>query len=255
MLKIILITQDDPFYLGGHIGWLLENIPPCARVVAAVVLRGSPFGRKELLVKKVAKTYEIFGAKFFLRFGLTYLTNKFRPQKNIKRVLMRHKIPLIRITHHINHPETVSALRTFAPDLLISIAANEIFKREIIELAPKGCFNLHSALLPKYRGLFPSFWVLKNNEDRTGVSVFQMDEGIDSGPILVQMTIPIRDHSLEKLIEETKALGMKAIIEAIRKMDAGDIRFIPNDDASKTYYSFPTREDVREFLMAGKRFF
>jgi len=50
-------------------------------------------------------------------------------------------------------------------------------------LAPKGCLNLHSALLPKYRGLMPSFWVLKNNENKTGVSVFFVDKGIDSGPI------------------------------------------------------------------------
>ena len=63
---------------------------------------------------------------------------------------------------------------------------NQIFKKQIIELAPKGCINLHTALLPKYRGLMPTFWVLKNNEKYTGVSVFFVDKGIDSGPIIVQ---------------------------------------------------------------------
>ena len=75
--------------------------------------------------------------------------------------------------------------------MLVSILGNQIFKRKLIDLAPKGCINLHTALLPKYRGLMPTFWALKNNEKNTGVSVFFVDEGIDSGPIIIQKKVVI----------------------------------------------------------------
>ena len=69
-----------------------------------------------------------------------------------------------------------------------------------------GCINLHTALLPKYRGLMPTFWVLKNNEKNTGVSVFFVDEGIDSGPIIVQKNISIGNMTQQELIVKTKKL-------------------------------------------------
>lgn len=101
----------------------------------------------------------------------------------------------------------------------------------------------------------PSFWVLKNKEEYTGVSVFFVDEGIDSGPILVQKKVKIGDRTQEELIRHTKKLGMDAIIEAIQKIQQGNYELIPNPNEEMTYYSFPTRSDVREFKMAGKRFY
>lgn len=139
--------------------------------------------------------------------------------------------------------------------MLISIAGNQIFKKELIDLAPEGCLNLHTALLPKYRGLMPSFWVLKNNEEYTGVSVFFVDKGIDSGPILVQEKIKIGSRTQEELIRETKKMGMDAIIKAIQKIQEGNYDLIPNSDDEMTYYSFPTRDDVKEFNKAGKKFY
>ena len=101
----------------------------------------------------------------------------------------------------------------------------------------------------------PSFWVLKNQEKETGVSVFYVDEGIDSGPILVQKRIPLTGQSQEALIRISKKLGMDAIIEAIDKIHRGDTKTIPNDDSEQSYFSFPTKEDVKDFKRAGARFF
>jgi len=138
---------------------------------------------------------------------------------------------------------------------LVSILGNQIFKNNIIKLAPKGCINLHTALLPKYRGLMPTFWVLKNNEEFTGVSVFFVDEGIDSGPIIVQKKVKIGNISQSSLIEITKKLGMDAIIEAIDLIDNDKFNLITNNDNEMTYYTFPSREDVIEFKRKGKKFF
>ena len=125
----------------------------------------------------------------------------------------------------------------------------------MVDLAPQGCLSLDSALLPRYRGLMPSFWVLKNREKETGVSVFFVDEGIDSGPILVQRRIEIGEMTQAELIEASKIVGMDAIIEAIAKIQKGDIATLPNDAATATYFKFPTRDDVTAFRAAGARFF
>ena len=137
----------------------------------------------------------------------------------------------------------------------MSIAGNQIFKRKLLDVATHGCINLHTALLPKYRGLMPSFWVLKNGETHTGVSVFLVDEGIDSGPILVQNKVAINGMSQARLIDVTKKMGMDAILESIEKIHAGNPELIANDAAQMTYFSFPTRADVQAFLAAGKRFY
>ena len=137
----------------------------------------------------------------------------------------------------------------------MSVAGNQIFRKPLIELAPKGCLNLHSALLPKYRGLMPTFWALKNGEKETGVSVFLVDEGIDSGPIVVQKRVPIETDSLEELIRATKVIGMDAVWEAVEKIHRGRPKLTPNPESEKTYFSFPTKADVRAFRAAGKRLY
>ena len=137
----------------------------------------------------------------------------------------------------------------------MSILGNQIFKTPIINLAPKGCINLHTALLPIYRGLMPTFWVLKNNEKYTGVSVFFVEKGIDSGPIVVQKKVEIGNRSQEELIIYTKKIGMEAIAEAIDLIEHDKVKLIENDESKKTYYTFPTKQDVTIFKENGKKFF
>jgi methionyl-tRNA formyltransferase len=220
------------------------------------VLGVSPFGKKESFASKMRRTWRIFGTAFFIRYGFLYLINKFNPGKSVKRVLNAHQIPVIQLEKRINNPESLAIIRSYKPDLLVSIAANQIFKTELINLAPQGCLNLHTALLPKYRGVMPSFWVLKNNETKTGVSVFYVDEGIDSGPILVQKEIEIGPSMTQaELIRVSKKIGMDAIIEAIDKIHRGETQTMPNPESEKTYFSFPQREDVIAFRKAGRKFY
>jgi methionyl-tRNA formyltransferase len=255
-MKITLLTQSDPFYLAENIHYLIHNLPTHSEIVAAVVFDVSPFGKKESFTDKIKRTYKIFGLRFFLYYGFKYALSKINPNKNVKRVLKKQNIPVVELTKSVNHQESLDIIKSYNPDLLISIAGNQIFKKPLINLAPKGCLNLHTALLPKYRGLMPSFWVLKNNEQETGVSVFFIDEGIDSGPIVVQKKISItKNMSQEDLIKKSKKIGMDAIIEAIDKIEKDDYELIPNPDEEMTYYSFPTRKDVKEFYEAGKKFF
>ena len=175
--------------------------------------------------------------------------------KNLKSLLNENNIPIIELTDSINAPSSISIIKSYKPDLLVSILGNQIFKSKIINLAPKGCINLHTALLPKYRGLMPTFWVLKNNEKYTGVSVFFVDEGIDSGKIILQEKVRINNLTHYELIKTTKRIGMKLISKAIYKISLNDLNLIENDNKKMTYFSFPTKEDVDYFLKTGKKFF
>lgn len=254
-MKILIITQDDPFYLAENIEYLINNFPSHSQIVGCCLLDVSPFGKKESFFQKALRTFRIFGAGFFFHYTLEYIGNKLSSKKNVVKVLERAGVPIIRLDKGINHPESVAKLKEYDPDLLVSIAGNQIFKKPIIDLAPKGCLNLHTALLPKYRGLMPTFWVLKNDEKETGVSVFFVDEGIDSGPIIVQERVLIGDRSQRELIEYTKKIGMDAIIKAINLIENGSFELIENNELEKSYFSFPTRNDVKEFLKKGKRFY
>lgn len=254
-MRIIVITQDELFYLADNIKYLIGILPKHSKIVGCVVNDVSPFGKKGTFFKKAKKTYDVFGLKFFIHYSIKFIKNRFDKSKNVKFVLSTNEIPIIILDKHINHDESIERIKNYKPDLLISILGNQIFREQIINLAPKGCLNLHTALLPKYRGLLPTFWVMKNDEKYTGVSVFFVDEGIDSGPIIVQERVEIGNRTQEELIKYTKKLGMEAIAKAIDLIEKDEVELIENDDSKKTYFSFPKRKDVKDFLAKGKKFF
>lgn len=254
-MKVILITQNDPFYLAENLQYLIDIIPDNFEIVGAVVFDVSPFGKRENFLKKALKTLSIFGIRFFLHYSFRFLMRRFDKSKSVRFVLEKNKIPIIDLASGINDPKSLAVLKKYNADVMVSIAGNQIFKQPLIDMAPNGILNLHTALLPKYRGLMPSFWVLRNCEERTGVSVFFVDSGIDSGDIVIQRELEIGDLSQDELIRESKRVGMTAIVDALISIKSGNVSLIKNDITNGSYYTFPTRFDVCAFYKAGKRFF
>jgi methionyl-tRNA formyltransferase len=254
-MKIVIITQDEPFYLAKNLSYLINTLPRNVEIVGCIVSDVSPFGKKESILTKAKMTFEVFGWSFFVRYSVRFFLSKINPRAKVLSVLEENGIPRIELEGSINSKSSLAKIKSHEPDLLVSILGNEIFKTKLINLAPKGCINLHTSLLPKYRGLMPSFWVLKNQEKETGVSVFFVDEGIDSGPLIVQKRMQLAGLTQEDLIKKSKKLGMDAIVEAIDLIERGAVELIPNNDTDKTYFTFPTREDVCEFRSKGGKFF
>lgn len=253
-MRIIIITQKEPFYLGKNLEYLFNNLSEEHEIVGVILTEASPFGKKENFQTKVIKTYKIFGLSFFSFYALKYIYSK-TFNKSISQILNQFNIREIKLGNSINSEESLELIKTYKPDLLVSILGNQIFKEPLINLAPKGCINLHTALLPKYRGLMPTFWVLKNNEKHTGVSVFFVDKGIDSGPIIIQERVEIGNKTQQQLINETKQIGMNLILKSIDLIAKGELKLIENPESEKSYFSFPTRKDVKEFKRIGKKFF
>lgn len=252
-MRVVVITQDEPFYLPDALNTFFDQIRDKHVVVGCVLLSASPFGKKESTWQKVKRTYTVFGLRFFSHYALRFIASKFFRRSTVAKVFERNGVPITTLQKSINETESLEKIRALKADVLVSILGNEIFKEPLLQLAP--CLNLHTAPLPRYRGLMPTFWVLRFGESKTAVSVFLVDEGIDSGPIIVQKVVAIDGMSQEQLIRETKRVGMNAVVEAIDLMSAGNLKFIENDAGKATYFSFPTRSDVRAFRAAGAKFF
>lgn len=256
-MNIAIITQDDPFYLGRSLDYFFNKLPENICVAGIVILEASPFGKPESFLKRIIRAFNVFGLKFFLRYSYKYILSKyFFREYLVSSVLKKYDIRNIRLPNkNINSSESIKTLNNYNLDLVISISCNQIFRKKLLKLPKVGCLNLHTALLPNYKGLMPTFWALRNGEREIGVSIFFMDEGIDTGDILIQKIISIENNdTLESLIEKTKIAGMDALVEAINLIKRGNyktVRFSPDEG---TYYSFPTKTDVKEFRRAGKRF-
>ena len=241
--------------MSENLSYLLENITSASKIKGCVLLKATPYGRRSNFLQKALKTYNIFGLKFFLFYSMKFLKNKIFG-KDVKKILKDHKIPIIELPNNINYPESIKVLSKYSPDLIISILGNEIFKKPILNLPKKGCINLHTSLLPKYRGMMPTFWALLNDEKEIGISVFLMDEGIDTGPIISQAKTRIEPTDSQKtIIQRTKKIGMQLIIDAIELIKSDKVQFISNQNQESSYFSYPKREDVKLFLKKGKKFF
>jgi methionyl-tRNA formyltransferase len=254
-MRIVILTQDDPFFLPKALDKLQKEMPAGVDLIATVLFEVSPFGKRESFFAKMKKTWDVFGFEFFLFFSLKFLLAKIKPGYSVKAVLKKAQVPLLQLDGAVNAPHNLAILADLKPDLFVSIGGNQIFKRPLLDIPTNGCINLHTALLPKYRGLMPSFWVLKNQEKYTGISVFMVDEGIDSGPLVVQKKIEIGNRTQEELITYTKDLGMDCILEAICLIRDGKVVLMPNPKEEMTYFSFPTSKDVLEFKRNGAMFF
>jgi methionyl-tRNA formyltransferase len=148
----------------------------------------------------------------------------------------------------------LSLIKQHNPDLFISVASPIIFKEALITIPTMGCINIHNAPLPKYRGMLPNFWQMYHDEKAIGITIHEINPKIDEGRILLQKDVDILpNETLDSLIKRTKRMGAHFMIEAINMIKSGSVKYSENDPAKGSYFSFPTREDVKEFKRKGKR--
>lgn len=256
-LKIAIVVPNDRFYMNDSVQWFVQNLPEYVHLELCVLVEASPFGKRTTFMQRVVESLRIFGVKFFIKYSFRYIWMTLS-KGNVERVLRDLSLPSSK-AQNVNTSAVINSLSKLELDLIINIGANQVFRDELLNLPSIGCLNAHTSLLPAYRGLMPSFWVLKNMETKTGVSIFFMDAGIDTGHVLVRKQYEIKDRVQSKLIADTKKLAMQGIIEAleliaIHRDDLCSIVEENREQSGSSYYSFPTRDDVKEFLKGGNRF-
>jgi methionyl-tRNA formyltransferase len=161
----------------------------------------------------------------------------------VKVLAARQRLPVLQ-PERARSESFVEALKQLRPDLIVVAAYGQILPRPILELPRFGCLNVHTSLLPKYRGAAPIQWAILNDETETGVTIMKMDEGLDTGDILTQQTTPITaSDDAQTLHGRLAALGAALLVKTIPDYVAGKItpRTQPADAAS--YARKITKED------------
>lgn len=155
------------------------------------------------------------------------------------------------LRHHLTplQPERVKegpfqeTLRGLQPDLIVVVAFGQILPKSILKIPKYGAINVHASLLPKYRGAAPIAWAILNGEKVTGITTMVMDEGMDTGDILLQVETPIgNEETCQALHDRLASLGAQLLRETLEKIKTGNIRPIPQDH-SKANYAPPLKKE------------
>jgi len=153
----------------------------------------------------------------------------------VKQVAEELGLPVIQPVT-IRDPGVVEHLRRVQPEVIVVVAFGQILPRVILEIPPKGCLNVHASLLPKYRGAAPIPWALIRGETVTGVTIMEVVEALDAGPVLLQRPVPIAPaDTAGSLGERLAVLGAEALVETLQALERGEVRRTPQDDAEATY--------------------
>ena len=138
----------------------------------------------------------------------------------------------------------ISELRALQPDLMVVVAYGQILPQTLLDVPPHGCLNVHTSLLPKYRGAAPIQWAIADGEPETGVTIMQMDAGLDTGPILSIRRTPILATDDSQILHDRLALlGAELLAETIPDYLAGKILPQPQPATGSTYAAKIKKED------------
>ena len=160
----------------------------------------------------------------------------------VKACAMKHNIEVFQPVK-IKTPEAVEILKGYGADLFVVAAFGQILSKEILDMPKFGCVNIHASLLPKYRGAAPIQWAILDGEKETGVTIMQMNEGLDTGDMLTKVIVPIEDTDTgESLFDKLAEAGAKLLIETIPQIEAGTLHPEAQDDSLSTYAKMIKKE-------------
>lgn len=153
----------------------------------------------------------------------------------VKECALKYDIPVFQPVK-IKDPEPVETLRAYGADIFVVAAFGQFLSEEILKMPKYGCVNIHASLLPKYRGAGPIQRVILDGEKETGITIMQMDKGIDTGDILFQSVVPIDEKETgDSLHDKLAKAGADIIVEALTKIEAGDVSPRKQNDADSCY--------------------
>jgi methionyl-tRNA formyltransferase len=163
----------------------------------------------------------------------------------VRALVARRDVPVL-TPEKVNTPESVSAIRALAPEVIVVVAYGQILKPCLLEIPPRGCVNIHASLLPKYRGAAPIQWAIARGETVTGVTAMFLDAGMDSGDIIDRVEEPIRaDDTAGKLHDRLAPLGAELLARTIAALRQGAVPHTPQNPAEASYAPKLKKSDGR----------
>ena len=153
----------------------------------------------------------------------------------VKECALKYSIPVYQPLK-VRESACVEELRKYDADIMVVVAFGQILPKEILEMTPYGCVNVHASLLPKYRGAAPIQWSIIDGEAVTGVTTMQMNEGLDTGDMLLKVEIPIEEKETGGSLHDKLAeAGAKLCIETLKALEEGTVTPIPQGDSPTSY--------------------
>lgn len=159
----------------------------------------------------------------------------------VKECALKHGIPVLTPVK-IKTEEAIEELRKYPADIFVVAAFGQILSEEILNMPPYGCVNIHASLLPKYRGAAPIQWSIIDGKKETGVTIMQMDKGLDTGDILFQQKVEITaDETGESLFDKLAETGSSLIVDALAKIEKGEVTPVKQEDDKSSYAKMLTK--------------
>lgn len=162
----------------------------------------------------------------------------------VKEAALRHNIDVLQPAK-ARDEEFIKELEKYKADIFVVAAYGQILPKSILDMPKYGCLNIHASLLPKYRGAAPIQWSIIDGEKETGVTIMQMNEGLDTGDMIMSETVEISaDETGGSLHDKLAECGAKLVIKAMEDIEAGCAIFTPQPKSSPTAYAAMLNKDM-----------
>ena len=155
----------------------------------------------------------------------------------VKEVAVRAEIPVLQ-PKRVREPEVVEAIRQFHPDVIVVVAFGQLIPKAILDMPQYGCVNVHASLLPKYRGAAPIQWAVIDGEEKSGVTTMQMDEGLDTGDMLLTEEVVLDPQETGgSLFDKLSEVGAGLLLKTLDELEAGNVHPQKQPSESTTAYA------------------
>ena len=161
----------------------------------------------------------------------------------VKQVAIDHNIPVLQPEKISKDEDAVSKIKAFTPDVLIVVAYGQILKKNVLDIPKFGCFNVHASLLPRLRGASPIQHAILEGDKEAGVTIMKVDEGLDTGDMLISGSVEIGRKNFEELHDALAAIGADLMSKALVLIEDGTATFTPQDDSKSTYAGMISKQD------------
>lgn len=160
----------------------------------------------------------------------------------VKETALEHGIPVFQ-PRKVREPENIEELKKYQADVIVVVAFGQILPREILELTPYGCINVHASLLPSYRGAAPIQWAVINGETVSGVTTMQMDEGLDTGDMLLKTEVPLEPEETGGSLHDKLAVaGASLCVRTLKALEEGTVTPKKQGESPTAYASMLKKE-------------
>lgn len=251
-MRIVFLAVNDEF--AGKMQKHLYNLHPewvAGSVISTCfIYKKNKLGTVMFLIKKSC----IFYAFQLLKIKIFRNLFRFNKKETPKSLAKKHNIDIF-YCKNINDKKSLQRLREWKPDIVISTNFNQYVGSLTRNVALIGTWNLHKSYLPYYRGMAPSFYALLEGAENVGSTLHVMDKGFDTGPIITQVKVRVqKDDTVYTLNQRTSEVGGKMLANFLDNISPESIRSNPQPPGNWRNYSYPSRQDIREFRKKGLRF-